>query len=410
MAAGPSAPPSAPTGRAVFEQPRRRDLRMGHRRRAALRSAVPLRRAHARSQTCRRRRRSRSPRTVHGSQSASAGRGSRSIRSGRSASSSRRGRAPRRRSRRSPGHPTASARGRHPRQAGATLASRPRPRLLGRLLGLDAVQAIAFAPEESSSQPSIAGSDRTLGADSRSGAQSPECDGEPLELPRRRASVAFSPDGDTVAVGLDGRRVVVIDAATRRVEPRCTRRERRTWRSHSRPTGLSYWFLGRHGTALGRRDRRSRSARATLVSAGPSGASPSGSDSELFSTTGPRRRPRKALDDLTRPAVRLELPAHNRGAQAGNAAITPTAATSSSSMTTVAAPSGRSQSMPGNGTRARSPDAISPARSGRASSRTGATTRPAERGGSLAGSSASNVSDVPLADCERSAKVRPRPI
>ena len=197
-----------------------------------------------------------------------------------------------------------------------------RPRLIRRLEGLDAVQALSFAPDE----PLVAAVDqrRTSGQTRGRLAIWRTDTGErssPVDLPAEGRSIAFSPDGDKLAVGLDDGQVLVIDAATRHV-------------AHSlHPTGAPNVALafapdgtlltGSWAGTVQRWDAASGEelGRATLVSAGPVGSISFGRDGGLFATTGLADGRAKLW--TASPTQQLGASFnHPPGAQAGNAAIT----------------------------------------------------------------------------------------
>ena len=201
--------------------------------------------------------------------------------------------------------------------------ARPRPRLLRRLTGLDAVQALAFAPE-GRRLAAVDHHRRSGGAPGRLAlwrTDTGTATATPLDLPGEGRSIAFSPDGSTIAVGLDNGHVLVIDAATRQIE-------------HTlRPTGApnvavtfspeGTLFTGSWAGTVQRWDAASGEeiGRATLVSAGPVGSVSFGQDAGLFATTGLADGRAKLW--TVSPVQQLGSSFHHPPtAQAGNAAIT----------------------------------------------------------------------------------------
>jgi DNA-binding SARP family transcriptional activator/WD40 repeat protein len=200
---------------------------------------------------------------------------------------------------------------------------RPRPRLLRRLPGLDAVQAVAFAPKERliAAVDHHRRSGRAPGRLALWRTDTGTATATPLDLSREGRSMAFSPDGDKIAVGLDDGQVLLIDAATRLV------------RHALHPTGApnvavtfapdGTLLTGSWAGTVQRWDAASGEeiGRATLVSAGPVGSISFGRDAELFATTG-LADGRAKLWTIS-PLQQLGSSFHHPpGAQAGNAAIT----------------------------------------------------------------------------------------
>jgi DNA-binding SARP family transcriptional activator/WD40 repeat protein len=202
--------------------------------------------------------------------------------------------------------------------------TRPSPQLVRRLRGLDAVQAVAFAP----GGQLVAAVD-----DHRRSARAPgrlalwrtdtgTVTGSPLELPGEGRSIAFSPGGDKIAIGLDNGQVLIVDAVSRRAE--------RTLPASGAPNvALAFspdgtLLSGSWAGTVQRWDAESGDEidQATLVSAGPVGSISFGSDSTMFSTTGLADGRAKLW--TTSPVQQLgsSFPA-TTGAQAGNAMITP---------------------------------------------------------------------------------------
>jgi len=201
---------------------------------------------------------------------------------------------------------------------------RSHPRLLRRLRGLDAVQAVAFAPD-GQLVAAVDHQRRAVRARGRLAlwrTDTGTVTASPLALPGEGRSIAFSPDGDKIAIGLDNGQVLVVDAASRRPE--------RTLPASGAPNvALAF---ARDGTLLsgawaGTVQRWEPASgdeigRATLVSAGPVGSISFGGDSTMFSTTGLADGRAKLW--TTSPVQQLgsSFPA-TTGAQAGDAMITP---------------------------------------------------------------------------------------
>ena len=197
----------------------------------------------------------------------------------------------------------------------------PRPRLLRRLSGLDAVQAVAFHPEEKL----VAAVDHHRRSGHGRLALWPTDTGKatasPLDLPGEGQSIAFSPAGDNVAVGLDDGQVLVIDAATQQIA--------RTLRPAGAPNvALTFARDGTlvtgswAGTVQGWDAASGEEiGRATLVSAGPVGSISFGRDAELLATTGlaDGRAKLWAASPLQQLGSSFH---HTPGAQAANAAVT----------------------------------------------------------------------------------------
>ncbi len=201
--------------------------------------------------------------------------------------------------------------------------TRRRPHLIHRLHGLDAVQAVAFTPDARL----IAAVDHRRGSTRAPGrlavwrTDTGMATASPLDLPSEGGSIAVSRDGDEIAVGLDDGRVLVIDAAARRVE--------RTLQPTGAPNvALAFapdgtLITGSWAGTVQRWDPASGDeiGGATLVSAGPVGSISSGSDSDVFSTTGLADGRAKVW--WTSPVQQLGSSfRHRPGAQAGKAAIT----------------------------------------------------------------------------------------
>jgi DNA-binding SARP family transcriptional activator/WD40 repeat protein/energy-coupling factor transporter ATP-binding protein EcfA2 len=201
--------------------------------------------------------------------------------------------------------------------------ARPRPRLRRRLTGLDAVQALAFAPNQ-----------RLLGAvdhDRRSGGapgrlalwrtDTGKVRAMPLELPAEGRSIAFSPSGDTIAVGLGDGRVLVIDAATRQVEHALHPTGAPNVAVTFAPDGTL--LTGSWAGTVQRWDAGSADeiGRATIVSAGPVGSISFGRDTGLFATAGLADGRAKLWANS--PLQQLGSSFHHPpNAQAGNVAMT----------------------------------------------------------------------------------------
>jgi DNA-binding SARP family transcriptional activator/WD40 repeat protein/energy-coupling factor transporter ATP-binding protein EcfA2 len=202
-------------------------------------------------------------------------------------------------------------------------APRPRPQLLRRLRGLDAVQAVAFARDGRL----VAAIDHQRRSGRAPGrlivwrTDTGTAKASPLDLPGEGRSVAFSPDGGKIAAGLDDGEIVVIDAASRRLE--------RTLPASGAPNvALAFapdgtLFSGSWAGTLQRWDAASGEeiGRATLVSSGPVGSISFGSDSDMVSTTGLADGRAKLwwMSPVQQLGSSLPQPP---GAQAGNAAMT----------------------------------------------------------------------------------------
>ena len=272
-------------GGAVLEQSRRRHLRVGHRRRPALRTTVPLRRARTLAAGSAADAAARRARTAHSSSSASADRGSRSTRfppSGDEPSSVCRLPA---RSPRSPGHPTA-IRSRSLPATGRCSCGMPGRRLVRRLFGLDAVQAVAFARDE----PLLAAVDHHRGSGTPGRLALWRSDtgmataARPLDLPGEAVDRVRRAETNSV-----GRKTGMCSSSTRRLARSCarsTRREPQTSWLRSRLTELSSPARRRAPSSAGTPRPENRSAVATLVAAGPVGGISFAPDANTFSTTG----------------------------------------------------------------------------------------------------------------------------
>jgi DNA-binding SARP family transcriptional activator/WD40 repeat protein len=199
----------------------------------------------------------------------------------------------------------------------------PHPRLVRRLFGLDAVQAVAFARDE----PLLAAVDHHRGTGtpgrlalwrSDTGVATAT---RPLDLPGEGRSIAFSPDGDKLAIGLDDGHVLVIDAETRQVVralyPAGAPNVVVTYAPDGTLlTGSSAGTVQRWDTATGE-----QIGRATLVAAGPVGSISFAPDANTFSTTGLADGRAKLWTASPVRQLGSSFPG-KPGAQAGNAAIT----------------------------------------------------------------------------------------
>ena len=201
---------------------------------------------------------------------------------------------------------------------------RPRPQFLRHVLGLDAVQAVAFAPEGRL----VAAVDhhrRSGRARGRLGVWRTDAGmatASPLDLPGEGRSIAYSPDGDNIAVGLDDGQVLVIDAATRQVAHALHPAGAPNVALTFAPDGTL--VTGSWAGTVQRWDAEAGEeiGRATLVSAGPVGSISFGHDRELFATTGlaDGRAKLWTASSLQQLGSSFHRPP---GAQAANAAITP---------------------------------------------------------------------------------------
>ncbi len=197
-----------------------------------------------------------------------------------------------------------------------------RPRLIHRLEGLDAVQALSFAPDE----PLVAAVDHQRASGKARGrlatwrTDTGEASSR-VDLPGEGRSIAFSPDGDTIAVGLDDGQVLVIDAATRHLARSLHPTGAPNVALTFAPDGML--LTGSWAGAVQRWDAASGEeiGRATLVSAGPVGSASFGLDDDLFATTGLADGRAKLW--MASPPQQLGASFnHPPRAQAGNAAIT----------------------------------------------------------------------------------------
>jgi len=202
--------------------------------------------------------------------------------------------------------------------------TRPRPQLLRRLHGLDAVQAVAFAPDGRLAA-AVDHQRRSARAPGRLAVWRTDtgmATASPLDLSGEGRSVAFSPDGEKIAIGLDNGQVLVVDAASRRPE--------RTLPASGAPNvALAFapdgtLLSGAWAGTVQRWDPASGEeiGRATLVSAGPVGSISFGSDSNMLSTTGLADGRAKLWSTSPMQQLGSSFLA-TTGAQAGNAMITP---------------------------------------------------------------------------------------
>lgn len=197
-----------------------------------------------------------------------------------------------------------------------------RPRLIHRLEGLDAVQALSFAPDE----PLVAAVDHQHASGKARGrlaiwrTDTGEAASR-VDLPGEGRSIAFSPDGDKIAVGLDDGRVLVLDAATRHVAHTLHPKGAPNVTVAFAPdrtllTGSWAGTVQRWNPASGEGN-----GGATLVAAGPVGSISFGRDAGPFATTG-LADGRAKLWTASPPQQLGASFQHPPGAQAGNAAIT----------------------------------------------------------------------------------------
>jgi WD40 repeat protein len=143
----------------------------------------------------------------------------------------------------------------------------------------------------------------------------------PLELPAEGRSIAFSPSGDTIAVGLGDGRVLVIDAATRQVEHALHPTGAPNVAVTFAPDGTL--LTGSWAGTVQRWDAGSADeiGRATIVSAGPVGSISFGRDTGLFATAGLADGRAKLWANS--PLQQLGSSFHHPpNAQAGNVAMT----------------------------------------------------------------------------------------
>jgi DNA-binding SARP family transcriptional activator/WD40 repeat protein/energy-coupling factor transporter ATP-binding protein EcfA2 len=197
-----------------------------------------------------------------------------------------------------------------------------RPRLIHRLEGLDAVQALSFAPDE----PLVAAVDRQRASGKARGrlaiwrTDTGESSSR-VNLPGEGRSIAFSPDGDKIAVGLDDGQVLLIDAATLHVAHVLHPSGAPNVTLAFAPDGML--LTGSWAGTVQRWDAASGEGNggATLVSAGPVGSISFGRDAGLFATTG-LADGRVKLWTASPPQQLGASFHHPPDAQAGNAAIT----------------------------------------------------------------------------------------